>query len=110
MVLANLKDNIDWFEARQYAKTAEKFCGNGKFDVVVDRYSNILCLWISLSAMQMFTGRVLDPCPTLPALDTYLIPETRLKFALSYPFHPYQKSVSCLPQSLYSLSFILIAD
>ena len=49
VVLANLKDDIDWFEASSYEKNGGKFCG--KCDVVVvvqTHYSKPLCVYGSL--------------------------------------------------------------
>ena len=65
MVVANLKDNIDWFSTWSYDKNAENFYGHGKLDVAADAYtSNPLCLWITLPVMQVFSGRVLrGPLP-----------------------------------------------
>ena len=40
VALANLKDYIDWFDARHNAKNAEKFCSHGIFDIVVATYSD----------------------------------------------------------------------
>ena len=40
MVLANLKDNIDRFEAQNMMKNAENVCGHQKFDVVVEHIAN----------------------------------------------------------------------
>ena len=57
-------------------KHAEKFCGHGKFDVLVDTYLKLLCLWITSPVMQVFSGKVL--CG----------PDTRPEFVFSYPFHP----------------------
>ena len=57
-----------------YAKYAEKFCGDGKLDVV-DTYSKVLCLWTTLPETQVFSGRVLFVYPCLTRtwslLDTW---------------------------------------
>ena len=41
-----------------YDENAEKFCGHGKFDVVVVTHLKPLCLWITLPVMQVFSARV----------------------------------------------------
>ena len=66
-----------------YAKNAEKFCGDGKFDVVVDIYLKLLCLWITSPVMQVLSGRVLSgPVPYLKFIR-YPIPDPNLYFHVS---------------------------
>ena len=48
-----------------YAKNAEKFCGHGKFDVIVDTYLKLWHLWTTSPMCKCFQVEFYaDPCPT----------------------------------------------
>ena len=70
-----------------YGENAEKFCGHGKFDVVVETYSKFFRLWITLLVIKLVEFNM-DPCPTYPVIEIYLLPDTRLEFVFAYAFHP----------------------
>ena len=57
-------------------KNAEKFCGHGKYGVVVDTYSTPLCLWITSLVMQVFSDRDLGG-PGPDSTRTWIFLNTR---------------------------------
>ena len=89
---------IDWNSStRKLLKLCQndvKFCSHGKFDVVVDTYAKLLCLWITSIVVQMFSDslRVSDSFRWIhpqPFIAIYLIPDAWPEFAFTYMFHRY---------------------
>ena len=93
VVLANHKANIDYLNSptrklSKLRKNAEKFCSDGEFDVVVDIYSKLLCLWITSPVMRAFSDRFRCIHPQ-PLIAIFLISDAQPKFVFSYPFPRY---------------------
>ena len=88
-------------------KNAEKFCGHGKFGVVVDTYSKSLCLWITLLVMQVFSGGVLQR-PEPDSTRTWIFLNSR--YRTSTWFFILVPPLTYTPVSLYWVSCYYFTD